>query len=343
MAMAQVDISQYTKEQLLKWMEQMLLLRRFEERAAQYYGMQKIKGFLHLYIGQEAVAVGVEAAIRPTDPVISAYREHGHILVRPGVEPGPIMAELFGKRDGCSKGKGGSMHMFSAEHHFYGGHAIVGGQIPIGTGIAFAIKYRNEVLGVKDESICITYLGDGAVRQGAFHEALNMAMTWKLPVLYVIENNRYAMGTAVERVSNVTELYKLACAYEMPSEPVDGMDVIKVYEATKKAAEHVRSGKGPYLLEMLTYRYRGHSMADPAKYRTKEEVEKYKAKDPILILKSYLMQNNIASVEEIDEIDKKVKEKVKEAIEFAEKSPFPEPHELWEDVYVGPYPFIKED
>jgi pyruvate dehydrogenase E1 component alpha subunit len=326
----------YARELLLEWYEQMLLLRRFEERAAQLYGMQKIKGFCHLYIGQEAVGVGVEAAIRKDDPVITAYRDHGQALVR-GIPPGEVMAELYGKRTGCSKGKGGSMHMFSKQHHFYGGHGIVGAQIPIGAGIAFALKYRNE------DRICVTMFGDGAARQGALHETFNMAMTWKLPVLFICENNQYAMGTAVHRVSNVTDIYKIACAYEMPSKPVDGMNIFSVYEETKKAADYVRAGNGPYFLEIKTYRYRGHSMSDPATYRTKEELEAYRQKDPIIHLKHHLITNNMATEEELAEIDKRVKQVVQDAVDFAEKSPFPEPHELYEDVYVGDYPFLIED
>ncbi len=258
----------YSKEQLLEWYEQMLLIRRLEEKAAQMYGMQKIKGFLHLYIGQEAVAVGLESAIRKDDYVITAYREHGNALVR-GIPPEQIMAELYGKITGCSKGKGGSMHMFSKEHNFLGGHGIVGAQIPLGAGVAFAIKYRGE------DKIAVTLFGDGAARQGALHETFNMAMTWGLPVLFIVENNKYAMGTAVERVSNVTDIYKLACAYDMPAKQIDGMNVFSVYEGLQDVVKHVREKQSPYFIEIITYRYRGHSMSDPAKYRTKEELEKY--------------------------------------------------------------------
>ncbi len=326
----------YSKEQLLEWYEQMLLIRRLEEKAAQMYGMQKIKGFLHLYIGQEAVAVGLESAIRKDDYVITAYREHGNAIAR-GIPPEQVMAELYGKITGCSKGKGGSMHMFSKEHNFLGGHGIVGAQIPLGAGVAFAIKYREE------DKISVTMFGDGAARQGALHETFNMAMTWGLPVLFIVENNKYAMGTAVERVSNVTDIYKLACAYDMPAKQIDGMNVFSVYEGLQDVVKHVREKKSPYFVEIITYRYRGHSMSDPAKYRTKEELEKYKEKDPIFHLKHYLIEHEIATNEEISEIDKKVKETVKKAVEFAEKSEFPPAEELWKDVYVGDYPFIKED
>ena len=326
----------YSKEQLLRWYEDMLLIRRLEEKAAQMYGMQKIKGFLHLYIGQEAVAVGLESAIRKEDYVITAYREHGNALAR-GISPEAVMAELYGKITGCSKGKGGSMHMFSKEHNFLGGHGIVGAQIPLGAGVAFAIKYRGE------DRICVTLFGDGAARQGALHETFNMAMTWGLPVLFICENNKYAMGTAVERVSNVKDIYKLACAYEMPAKQIDGMNVFSVYEGLQEPVKHVREKKSPYFVEIVTYRYRGHSMSDPAKYRTKEELEKYKEKDPIFHLKHYIIENNIATIEEITKIDKRVKERIKKAVEFAEKSPFPPREELWKDVYVGDYPFIIED
>ncbi|MEO0581477.1 MAG: pyruvate dehydrogenase (acetyl-transferring) E1 component subunit alpha, partial [Bacteroidota bacterium] len=251
----------YDKELLLEWFEQMMLIRKFEERASQLYMQQKFRGFLHLYIGQEAVAVGIESAIRDDDYVITAYRDHGGALAR-GVDANACMAELFGKATGCSKGKGGSMHFFSKEKNFLGGHGIVGGQIPLGAGIAFAAKYQGT------DKLCVCMMGDGAVRQGAFHETMNLAMLWKLPVIFIIENNNYAMGTSVERTSNVTDLYKLGLSYDMPSKPVNGMDVVTVYEEMQEVVEHVRSGKGPYLLEMKTYRYKGHSMSDPAKYRT---------------------------------------------------------------------------
>lgn len=326
----------YTKEQYVSWYESMLLMRKFEEKSGQLYGMQKIKGFCHLYIGQEAVVAGAISALKKEDAMITAYRDHAHALGK-GISAREVMAELFGKATGCSKGKGGSMHLFSAPHHFYGGHGIVGGQIPLGAGIAFAEKYLNS------GNICVCYMGDGAVRQGAFHEALNMAMTWQLPVLYIIENNAYAMGTSVKRTSNVTELYKLGLAYDMPSEPVDGMNVETVHEAMQKAANHVRNGNGPYLLEMVTYRYKGHSMSDPAKYRTKEEVEAYKEKDPIQIVKNIIFKQKLATENEINRIDSKVADIVEDSVKFAEESPYPDPSELFKDVYIqNDYPYITD-
>ncbi|MCX7605981.1 MAG: pyruvate dehydrogenase (acetyl-transferring) E1 component subunit alpha [Bacteroidia bacterium] len=326
----------YSKETLLYWYRQMLAVRRMEEKAAQLYTQQKIRGFLHLYIGQEAVGMGIEAAIRPEDYVITGYREHGNAYFR-GIPMREILAELMGKATGCSRGKGGSMHMFSTAKRFLGGHGIVGGQIGLGTGAAFAIQYRQEDL------ISVTMFGDGAARQGILHECFNMAMLWKLPVVYVCENNQYAMGTSVSRSSNVTEIYRIACAYDMPSEPVDGMDVRVVYEAMKRAAEHARSGKGPYFLEILTYRYRGHSMSDPAKYRTREEVEQYKEKDPIARLQSYLYESNLATPEEFDRIEEEIAAEVAEAVAFAEASPYPSAEQLYEDVYVqSDYPFLRE-
>jgi len=324
----------FSKEIYLKWYEDMLLMRKFEERAGQLYGMQKIKGFCHLYIGQEAVVAGAMTVLKPEDNMITAYRDHGHALAK-GISANAVMAELFAKVTGCSKGKGGSMHMFSSEHRFFGGHGIVGGQIPLGAGIAFSEKYR----GSKNVTVC--YMGDGAVRQGAFHEALNMAMTWLLPVIYIIENNNYAMGTSVERTSNMTDLYKLGLAYDMPSEPVDGMSVEAVHEAMEKAAQHVRDGKGPYLLEINTYRYKGHSMSDPAKYRTKEEVEGYKAKDPIEMVLKTIREKKLATDKQIEEIDNRVKKVVDDSVKFAEESPYPDPSELYKDVYVqSDYPYI---
>ncbi len=328
--------SKYDRQTLLSWYRQMLAVRRMEEKASQLYTQQKIRGFLHLYIGQEATGVGIEAAIRKEDYLITGYREHGNAYLR-GIPMRQIMAELMGKITGCSKGKGGSMHMFSREHRFLGGHGIVGGQIGIGTGVAFAIKYRGEDL------ISVTMFGDGAARQGMLHEAFNMAMLWKLPVLYICENNQYAMGTSVSRSSNVTDIYRLACAYEMPSRQVDGMNVFSVYEAIREAAEYCRSGNGPMFLEVLTYRYRGHSMSDPAKYRTREEVEKYKERDPILQLQSYLYEHNLVTNEELDAIEASVAEEVADAVAFAEESPFPPAEALYEDVYVqSDYPFLRE-
>ena len=325
----------YSKKQALEWYESMMLMRRFEERASQLYMQQKFRGFCHLYIGQEAVAAGLETAINADDQVITAYRDHGPALAR-GVSANACMAELFGKSTGCSKGKGGSMHFFSKEHNFIGGHGIVGAQIPLGTGIAFANKYTGT------DKLCVTMMGDGAVRQGAFHEALNLGMLWKLPVLYIIENNQYAMGTSVERTSNVTELYTLGESYDMPSKPIDAMDVIKVYEELLPVIEHIRSGKGPYLVEMKTYRYKGHSMSDPAKYRTREELNNYRDLDPIANLKLYIIENNVAEEEELKAIDQKIKGIVDECVKFAEESPYPTPEDLYEDVYVGNYPYIMD-
>lgn len=326
----------FSKEQYLKWYEEMLLYRRFEEKAGQLYIQQKIKGFCHLYIGQEATVAGSNSAMGPNDNMITAYRDHVHPIAR-GMSPNAVMAELYGKITGCSKGKGGSMHMFSAEHRFFGGHGIVGGQIPLGAGIAFAEKY----LGTNNVTLC--YMGDGAVRQGALHETFNMAMLWKLPVVFIIENNNYAMGTSVERTSNVTDLYKIGCSYEMPSFAVDGMTVEAVHEATAEAIDRARKGDGPTLLEIKTYRYKGHSMSDPGKYRTKEEVEEYKAQDPIEKVLKTIRENNFASDEEIQAINERVKTAVEQAVQFAEESPFPDASELFKDVYVqDDYPYIMD-
>jgi pyruvate dehydrogenase E1 component alpha subunit len=323
-----------SKDTYLKWYEQMLLMRKFEERAGQLYGMQKIKGFCHLYIGQEAVVAGAMSVLKPEDNMVTAYRDHAHAIAK-GTPPKEVMAELYAKATGCSKGKGGSMHMFDAKHRFFGGYGIVGGQIPLGAGIAFSEKYN----GTKNVTVC--YMGDGAVRQGAFHETLNMAMTWKLPVIFVIENNDYAMGTSVERTSNVTDLYKLGEAFAMPSAPVDGMSVEAVHEAMDLAVKHARDGKGPYLLEMKTYRYKGHSMSDPAKYRTKEEVDEYKAKDPIESTLKVIREKQYATELEIEEIGKRVKDIVEDSVKFAEESPYPDPSELYKDVYAqSDYPYI---
>lgn len=326
--------TEYTAELLLNWYEQALLMRKFEEKAGFIYQtQQKIRGFCHLYIGQEAVAVGVAAALRPDDYMISAYREHGQALAK-GMSANSIMAELYGKITGCSKGKGGSMHLFSKEHRFMGGHGIVGGQIPLGAGIAFKIKY------MKEDSVCVCFMGDGAVRQGALHEAFNMAMLWKLPVIFICENNLYAMGTSVERTSNVTDIYKLGLAYDMPSEQVNGMETRDVYEATKKYVELARQGHGPAFLEIRTYRYRGHSMSDPAKYRTKEELEKFKNQDPVIDLKREALEAG-ATEAQCEAIEQKVNQIVEESVKFADESPFPTPDELYKDVYAeSDYPYI---
>jgi pyruvate dehydrogenase E1 component alpha subunit len=326
----------FTKETYLNWYESMMLMRRFEEKSAQLYGQQKIKGFCHLYIGQEAVVAGTMSALEKDDRLITAYRDHAHALAC-GIPAREVMAELYGKATGCSKGKGGSMHMFSKEHNFFGGHGIVGGQIPLGAGIAFADMYR----GGKQVTVC--YFGDGAVRQGALHETFNMAMLWKIPVIFVIENNGYAMGTSVERTSNVEELYKIGLAYDMPSESVDGMRTEDVHEAIARAAERGRKGDGPSLLEIRTYRYRGHSMSDPAKYRTKEEVEEYKKQDPIEQVKSVILAKKWATEADLDKIEEKVNEIVLDSVEFSENSPYPDEYELFTDVYKeSGYPFIKE-
>lgn len=326
----------FGKEIYLKWYEEMLLMRRFEERCGQLYIQQKFGGFCHLYIGQEAVLAGAVAASRPGDNWITAYRDHAHPLAL-GTDPKLVMAELYGKITGTSKGKGGSMHMFDKERNLFGGHGIVGGQIPLGAGIAFAEKYK----GTDNATIC--FFGDGAARQGVLHETFNMAMTWKLPVIYIIENNNYAMGTSVERTSNVTELSTLGASYEMPAEGVDGMDPEAVYNAMEKALKHVRAGKGPYLLDIQTYRYKGHSMSDPQKYRTKDEVEEYKQQDPIAIAKQKILSKKWATEADLDAVNKKVKAAVEESVQFAEESPMPEGKELYNDVYLqSDYPFIKD-
>ena len=326
----------FTGEQYLKWYEEMLLMRKFEEKAGQLYGMQKIKGFCHLYIGQEAVVAGAMSVLTPEDNMITAYRDHAHALGK-GITSRAVMAELYGKVTGCSKGKGGSMHMFGAKERFFGGHGIVGGQIPLGAGIAFAEKYN----GTKNVTLC--YMGDGAVRQGAFHEALNMSMLWSLPVIFIIENNNYAMGTSVQRTSNVTHLYKLGLAYDMPSFPVDGMSVEEVHTAVDTAVRRARKGEGPTLLEINTYRYKGHSMSDPAKYRTKEEVEGYKAKDPIEVVLGTIREKKYADEKAIEAINNKVRDIVEDAVQFSEESPYPDPSELYTDVYAQQdYPYIMD-
>lgn len=324
----------FSKETYLKWYESMLLMRKFEEKAGQLYIQQKIRGFCHLYIGQEALVAGAVSATRPTDNMITAYRDHAHPIGL-GMDPKYVMAELYGKATGCSKGKGGSMHMFDNKLNFFGGHGIVGGQIPLGAGIAFADKYNG------NDNVTLCYMGDGAVRQGAFHEALNMAMNWKLPVIFIIENNNYAMGTAVDRVSNVTELHQMANGYNMPNEQVDGMACEPVHDAIERAVGRARSGEGPTLLEMRTYRFKGHSMSDPAKYRTKEELEEYKSMDPIENALNVIQTKKYATQKEIEEIQNRVKEQVAESVEFSENSPFPDPSELYTEVYAEEgYPFI---
>jgi pyruvate dehydrogenase E1 component alpha subunit len=320
--------AQSGKEELLKFYRSMLLIRRFEERAGQLYGMGLIGGFCHLYIGQEAIAVGVEAAKRPGDQIITGYRDHGHMLVC-GMDPKEVMAELTGRSGGSSKGKGGSMHMFSTEAAFYGGHGIVGAQVPLGTGLALANSYR------EDGKVSFAFFGDGAANQGQVYESFNMAELWKLPVVYVIENNQYAMGTAIQRSSSETRLFKRGVSFNIPGEEVDGMDVLAVKAATLKAAEYARSGKGPYILEMKTYRYRGHSMSDPAKYRTREEVDEVrKTRDPIDHVEETLEKNGWADEATLKAIDAEVKKIVADAAEYARTSPEPEPSELYTDVYT---------
>jgi pyruvate dehydrogenase E1 component alpha subunit len=331
--MSSVEI---TKDTYLQWYESMLLMRKFEEKAGQLYGQQKIRGFCHLYIGQEAVMAGAMSVLGPNDTMITAYREHAHAIAR-GMSANEIMAELYGKATGCSKGKGGSMHMFSKELGLYGGHGIVGGQIPLGAGIAFAEKYK----GTTNVNVC--YMGDGAVRQGALNEAFNMAMLWKLPVVFVCENNGYAMGTSVARTTNMLDIYKIGLGFDMPCAPVDGMDPVAVHNAMDEAVSRARRGEGPTFLEMRTYRYKGHSMSDPAKYRSKEEVEEYKAKDPIESVKETILRKKYATEAWIEEINEKVKAIVDESVRFAEESPLPEAQELYTDVYAqGDYPFIRD-
>jgi pyruvate dehydrogenase E1 component alpha subunit len=309
-----------------KFYEDMLLIRRFEEKAGQLYGMGLIGGFCHLYIGQEAVVVGMQAALEPGDQVITAYRDHGHMLAT-GMDPKGVMAELTGRSAGYSRGKGGSMHMFSRERNFFGGHGIVGAQVPIGTGLAFANKYR------ENGAVSLTYLGDGAANQGQVYESFNMAELWKLPVVYIIENNRYAMGTSVERSSAQGELYKRGASFNIPGEEVDGMDVEAVFAAGKKAVAWARGGKGPIILEMKTYRYRGHSMSDPAKYRTREEVQTVREKrDPIDQYGQRLVARRQATDDELKAIDKSVRAIVNIAAEFATESPEPAPAELYTNV-----------
>ncbi|MDX2173451.1 MAG: pyruvate dehydrogenase (acetyl-transferring) E1 component subunit alpha [Bacteroidota bacterium] len=326
----------FKKEQYLTWYESMLLMRKFEEKTGQVYVQQKIKGFCHLYIGQEAIVAGTVSATKVGDKHITAYRDHAHPIGL-GLHPKYVMAEMYAKITGCSKGKGGSMHIFSKEHGFVGGHGIVGGQVPLGAGIAFAEKY----LGT--DNVCVCSMGDGAVRQGALHEAFNMAMTWKLPVVFIVENNQYAMGTSVERTSNVTELWKLGLAYDMPSKPVDGLTVEAVHEAMEEAVARARRGDGPTFLEMKTYRYKGHSMSDAQTYRTKDEVKEYQEQDPILKVLATLQVNKWITEEEIEATEARVKALVDESVKFAEESPYPEVDELFKDVYSEPnYPFIKE-
>jgi pyruvate dehydrogenase E1 component alpha subunit len=320
-----------SKDELLEFYEQMLLIRRFEERAGQLYGLGLIGGFCHLYIGQEAVAVGLQSALQPgKDSVITGYRDHGHMLAY-GIDPNVIMAELTGRESGISRGKGGSMHMFSVEHRFYGGHGIVGAQVPLGAGLAFAHKYR------EDGGVCLAYFGDGASNQGQVYESFNMAALWKLPIIFVIENNGYAMGTAVKRGSAETEFYRRGTAFRIPGMDVNGMDVLEVRQAAEIALDFVRKGNGPVLMEVNTYRYRGHSMSDPAKYRSREEVQEMREKhDPIEGAKAELIAMGVAE-DKLKDIDKRIRAVVNESADFAESSPEPELPELYTDVLVERY------
>jgi pyruvate dehydrogenase E1 component alpha subunit len=321
-------VGEPSKADLLSYYKDMLLIRRFEEKAGQLYGMGLIAGFCHLYIGQEAVVVGVQAALDPDDQVITGYRDHGHMLAA-GMTSRGVMAELTGREGGYSRGKGGSMHMFSREKNFYGGHGIVGAQVPIGAGLAFSNRYKG------NDAVCISYFGDGASNQGQVYEAFNMASLWKLPVIFVIENNQYAMGTSVARASAETELFKRGISFEIPGEFVDGMDVLAVRDAAARAVTRAREGEGPFILEMKTYRYRGHSMSDPAKYRTREEVQEMRDHhDPIEMLKAKLVAAGHIDDAGLKKIEAEVREVVNDAAQFAQDSPEPDPAELWTDVLV---------
>jgi pyruvate dehydrogenase E1 component subunit alpha len=323
---AAAEVPAFDKEQELKAYRDMLLIRRFEEKAGQMYGMGLIGGFCHLYIGQEAVVVGMQMTLKPGDKVITGYRDHGHMLAT-GMDPKGVMAELTGRAHGYSKGKGGSMHMFSVANGFYGGHGIVAAQVPLGTGLAFANRYRG------NDNVSLTYFGDGAANQGQVYESFNMAELWKLPVVYVIENNRYAMGTSVSRSSAQTDFSKRGTSFNIPGEQVDGMDVRAVKAAGEKAVAWCRAGNGPIILEMATYRYRGHSMSDPAKYRSREEVERIRTeRDPIEQVRARLLKSKRANEDELKKIDASVRDVVNEASEFATNDPEPDPSEMWTDV-----------
>jgi pyruvate dehydrogenase E1 component alpha subunit len=326
---AQSNVPELTKEQELAAYREMLLIRRFEEKAGQMYGMGLIGGFCHLYIGQEAVVTGVTMASKKgQDAQITGYRDHGHMLVM-GLDPKGVMAELTGRQGGLSKGKGGSMHMFSNEHRFYGGNGIVGAQVSLGTGLAFASKYRG------DNTVSISYFGDGAANQGQVYESFNMAKLWNLPAVYIVENNRYGMGTSVERASGQPDFSKRGISFGIDGEQVDGMDVRMTYDAAKRAIEHARSGKGPYILEMLTYRYRGHSMSDPAKYRSKDEVSTMRAEhDPIEQVKQRILEKRYGTEESLKELETEIRAIVTEAADFATTDPEPPASELWTDIYA---------
>ena len=319
------NTNQFTMETLLEIYEKMLLLRRFEEKAGQLYGMGMIGGFCHLYIGQEAVALGIEYASDKKDSIITSYRDHGFILAR-GSDPEAVMAELMGKSTGCSKGKGGSMHIFDVEKRFFGGHGIVGAQVPLGTGIGFSFKYR------KEPNVSITLFGDGAVNQGQVYEAFNMARLWNLPVLYVIENNEYSMGTPLSRACSTTDLWRRGQSFDIPGEQVDGMDFFAVYDAVKQALDYIRDGNGPMILEMKTYRYKGHSMSDPGKYRTKDEVETFKHRDPIDQIKQVLISEHKLDEETLKSIDKRIRQEMVDIVTRCEQAPLPDSRELYTDI-----------
>src|SRR5213596_716903 len=319
--------TKFSKETYLYWYELMQLIRQFELMAEEKYKMDgKIRGFFHAYVGQEAIAAGCMTATRQEDPFITSYRDHG-LAIAKGVNPNNCMAELFGKATGCAKGKGGSMHFFSKENYFFGGHGIVGGQIGVGAGLAFAEQYKGT------DNIVLCFFGDGAARQGVIHETFNMAMVWKLPVVFICENNNYAMGTSVERTSNVIDIYKIAYAYEMPADAVDGMSAEAVHDAVSRAVKRAREKGGPTLLEMKTYRYKGHSISDPQKYRTKDEVDEYKEKDPITLVLNTIKENKFATDEELAAIDARINDVVEASVKFAEESPWPAEDELLKDVY----------
>ncbi|MBP6000078.1 MAG: pyruvate dehydrogenase (acetyl-transferring) E1 component subunit alpha [Sediminibacterium sp.] len=325
----------FSKETYLYWYELMQLIRQFESKSEEMYKMAgKIRGFFHVYNGQEAIAAGCMTATNHEDPYITGYRDHGLALAK-GMSPNAAMAELYGKATGCSKGKGGSMHFFDKANNFFGGHGIVGAQIGTGAGLAFAEQYR----GSKNVVLC--FFGDGAARQGMLHEVFNLAMLWKLPVVFICENNNYAMGTSIERTSNVIDIYKLADAYDMPSDKVDGMTPELVHEGVARAVKRARDGEGPTLLEMKTYRYRGHSVSDPQKYRSKDEVEEYKDQDPIIKVRKTILENNFATEAALQEIDEKINGIVEASVKFAEESPWPDDSEVLKDVYIDQnYPFI---
>ena len=329
--------TKFSRETYLYWYEIMQLIRQFELKAEEMYKMAgKIRGFFHAYIGQEAIAAGCMTATSADDPFITAYRDHGLGLAK-GMSPNACMAELYGKATGCSKGKGGSMHFFSVEHRFYGGHGIVGAQIGTGAGLAFAEQYKGT------QNVVLCFFGDGAARQGILHETFNLAMLWKLPVIFICENNQYAMGTSVERTSNVIDIYKLADGYDMPADKVDGMTPENVHEHVSRAVKRAREGDGPTLLELKTYRYKGHSISDPQKYRTKEEVEEYREQDPLIKVRNKILESNFASAADLDQIDQKINLIVEESVRFAEESPWPDDSELLKDVYAdASYPFITD-